>query len=244
MNTGVSDLVDNSVGPCEVKNSDSEKYLGDIISHDGRNHRNIEARKGKGFGTNNKIMNMIEDICFGPFTFEVSLTLRESFLISSILTNSEAWLGVSDSEVEKLEQVDESLMRRFLEVGQGCPKEMLYLELGCMPIRFTIMIRRILFLHYLLNEEEESLVNRVLVAQAESPSKNDFIVGVQKDLENLEIYLGLEDIKGLSKEMLSNFVKKQAKEQALHFLNAQKLKHSKVMHIKHDELIMQDYLRI
>ena len=47
----------------------------------------------------------------------------------------------------------------------------------------------------------------------------------------------------MSKEMLSNFVKTQAKEQALLFLNAQKLKHSKVLHIKHDELIIQDYLR-
>ena len=119
----------------------------------------MEARKGKGFSTNNKIMNMIEDICFGPFTFEVSLTLRDSFLISSILTNSEAWLGLSNSEVEKLEQVDESLLRRFLEVGEGCPKEMLYLELGCMPIRYTIMIRKILFLHYLLNEEKDSLIS-------------------------------------------------------------------------------------
>ena len=242
MKTGVTGLVDYGVGSCEVEKSASEKYLGDIISHDGRNQKNIEARKGKGFSTNNKIMNMIEDICFGPFTFEVSLTLRDSFLISSILTNSEAWLGLSNSEVEKLEQVDESLLRRFLEVGQGCPKEMLYLELGCMPIRYIIMIRRILFLHYLLNEEKDSLINRVLVAQSETPSKNDFIVEVEKDLEHLEIFLSLEDIKRLSKEMLSNFVKKQSKEQALIFLNTQKLKHSKVMHIKHDELNMQEYL--
>ena len=92
-------------------------------------------------------MNMLEDICFGPFTFEVAITMRDSFLISSTLTNSEAWLGLRTNETEQLEQVDLSLMRRFLEVGQGSPKEMLYLELVCMPIRYTIMIRKILFLH-------------------------------------------------------------------------------------------------
>ena len=105
------------------------------------------------------------------------------------------------------------------------------------------MVRKILFLHYLLNEEKESLVNRVLQAQIENPSKHDFILGVQKDLEHLEINLSLEDIQNLSKDMLRNFVKKQAKEQALKFLNTQKLKHSKVLHIKHDELIMQEYFR-
>jgi hypothetical protein len=75
------------------------------------------------------------------------------------------------SETEQLEQVDESLMRRSLEVGQWCPKEILYLELGCMPIRYTIKIRKILFLHYLLNEENDSLISRVLKAQIENPSK-------------------------------------------------------------------------
>ena len=113
-----------------------------------------------------------------------------------------------------------------------------------MPIRFIIMILFFLFLHYLLNEEKDSLINRVLQAQIETPSKNDFILGLQKDLDHLEIFLSLEDIQRLSKEMLRNFVKKQANEQALLFLNAQKLKHSKVMHIKYDELNMQDYLRL
>ena len=113
-----------------------------------------------------------------------------------------------------------------------------------MPIRYIIMFRRILFLLYLLNEEKDSLINRVLQAQIETPSKHDFILGVQKDLDHLEIFLSLEDIQTLSQEMLRSFVKKQANEQALLFLNTQKLKHSKVMHIKHDELNMQDYLRI
>ena len=61
------------------------------------------------------------------------------------------------------------------------------------------MIRKILFLHYLLNEEKDSLISRVLKAQIENPSKNDFILGVQKDLEHLEIHLSLEDTQSLSR---------------------------------------------
>ena len=174
LSSGVSSQVDSFVGSSGVENSNSEKYLGDIIRNDGRNKSNIEARQGKGYGINNKIMEMLEDICFGPFTFEVAFTLRDSLLISSTLTNSEAWLGLSKHDVEQLEQVDESLMRRFLEVGQGVPKEMLYLELGFRPIRFTIMIRKIMFLQYILNEESDSLINQVFRAQSEFPTRSDF----------------------------------------------------------------------
>ena len=203
---------------------------------------NIEARKGKGFGIKNRIMEMLEEICFGPFTFEVAFTLRDSLLISSTLTNSEAWLGLTKHDVEQLEQVDESLMRRFLEVGQGVPKEMLYLELGFRPIRFTIMIRKIMFLQYILNEESISLINQVFRAQSEFPSKSDFILEVKEIMNELDISLSFDDIKSLSVDMLQNFAKKQADETALKFLNKIKLKHTKVMHIVHNELEMQDYL--
>ena len=108
-------------------NSEEEKYLGDIVCHNGMNRTNIEARKEKGFGIKNQIMDMLHDVCFGPFQFEVAMIWRESLFLSSTLLNSEAWVGLSVAEIEQLEHVDESLLRNILEVGHGCPKEMLYL---------------------------------------------------------------------------------------------------------------------
>ena len=148
--TGVTELVDKYSGSSGLESSDAEKYLGDVICKDGKNKRNIEARKGKGLGAINQIMNILEDVTFGPYYFEVAIILRNSLLINSILTNSEAWLGLSLAEVEQLEQVDESLLRKILEVGKGCPKEMLFLELGCIPIRFTLMMKVSLMKIYFL----------------------------------------------------------------------------------------------
>ena len=63
---------------------------------------------------------------------------------------------------------------------------MLYLETGTISIRFIIFKRRI---HYLLNESENSLVNKFLKTHMEKRSKNDWINFVMKDLELLEISL-------------------------------------------------------
>ena len=82
-----------------------------------------------------------------PFTQKVALLFRKAFLINSILTNSESWYGVKMEEIEMLEQVDEIFLRKILEVGKSCPKEMLYLETASRPIRFIIMSRRLMFLH-------------------------------------------------------------------------------------------------
>ena len=83
----------------EVK---EEKYSGDIISEDGRNMKNALARQNKGRGIVSQIMSILEEICFGRYFFEVAGILRNSLLISTLLTNSEAWYNITNEEVKIL----------------------------------------------------------------------------------------------------------------------------------------------
>ena len=120
-----------------IEEVSEEKYLGDIISKDGKNTKNIIARKDKAMGSSNH-------------HFEVAIVLRNSLLINSLLFNSEAWYNVSNNDIEELEKADEALLRRILECPQSTPREMLYLELSCIPVRFIILSKRIMFLYYIL----------------------------------------------------------------------------------------------
>ena len=47
-----------------------------------------------------------------------------------MLTNAEAWYNLTQSHIDSLEAVDESLLRKVLKTPISIPKEMLYLELG------------------------------------------------------------------------------------------------------------------
>ena len=158
---------------CAMASVEEEKYLGDIISCDGKNKKNITARKNRRIGVVNQIMSILEEICFGKFYFKVAMILRNSLLISSLLTNAEAWYNLSTSEVTELEKVDEDLLRKVLECPISTPKEMLYLELGVSPIRNIIRSRRLNFLQYILHEDKESLMYTFLEAQIDNPAKND-----------------------------------------------------------------------
>ena len=64
--------------------TDTEKYLGDLISSDGSNKKNIQARKEKGIGIVSQIMGILEGTIYGPYYFEVGLILRSSLLVNSI----------------------------------------------------------------------------------------------------------------------------------------------------------------
>ena len=135
------------------------------------------------------------------------------------------------------------LLRRILEVGASCPKEMLYLELGVTPIRFVIMTRRLMFLHYILNQDKKSLIYKCFEAQMKTPCRNDWIIAVEKDLEELEIMVDLDVIQTQSQQQFNTFIKRAVEENTLKYLNNLKATHTKVLHIRHPKLEIQKYLQ-
>ena len=96
-----------------IDETDSEKYLGDIISNDGKNMKNIKARVNKGTGIVNKILTLLEGIPFGKYFFEIAIMLRNSLLVSSLLCNSEAWYNVTNAEYDYLETIDNTFLRKI-----------------------------------------------------------------------------------------------------------------------------------
>ena len=243
INTTEVKMEDEYTGMFEMNTVEQERYLGDIISNDGENTKNITARKNRGTGVVNEVISILEEICFGKHHFIVAMVLRNALLISSLLTNAEAWYNLSNTEIIELEKVDESLMRKILQCPVSTPKEMLYLELGSSPIRNIIKSRRLNFLHYILHEDKTSLIYNFLQAQLSEPTRQDWGESVQKDIEDFELNLTLNQIEKMYQPKFHNLVKKKEQIHTLKYLNSVKAKHSKVLHISHSALEMADYLK-
>ena len=75
---------------------------------------------------------------------------RQAMLLNGTLFNSEAWQGITISEIHQLERVDEALLRGVLRAHSKVPIEALYLETGSIPIRYTLKSPRLSYLHNIL----------------------------------------------------------------------------------------------
>ena len=139
--------------------------------------------------------------------------------------------------------VDEILLRKIFSAHSKTPKEALYLESGYVPIRFILMARRGNFLHYIMNEEESSLLKSFFNAQMESPVKGDWVLTVERDLKELQINPSFLEIGQTSKLRLKGILREKVKTKAFSYLTELKDSHSKSRNIKHEKIHLQPYLQ-
>ena len=144
--------------------------------------------------------------------------------------------------MDSLEEVDKLLLRRVLDAPASTCVESLYLELGLTPIHILVKARRITYLHYLVRQNEGEMLNKVFTAQWKHPVKDDWTTQVQKDLEDLDIGLSLEEIKKKSECSFKRLVKIKRKEYTLDYLLNIKQRHSKMENLEYTELKLQNYL--
>jgi hypothetical protein len=169
--------------------------------------------------------------------------MRNAYLISSMLSCCEVWYNLTEWELRKLERADEKLLRNILNCSSQVSSEILSLELGLLPVRFIIKLRRILYLEHILKQRNKnSLLYNFFIAQMQDPKTNDWVSTVKKDLEDLDINLEFSDIEELGTNKFTKLCKMQVKLKAFEYLQNEKLNHEKVLHIKYEKLEMAKYL--
>ena len=100
--TGITSQQEYLEEDCLMETKEDDKYLGDIIMNNGKNTKNIKARTDKGEGIRKQIVTMLEDVCFGPFEFQVACIWRNSLFLNSILSNSETWYNLGKNDIDHL----------------------------------------------------------------------------------------------------------------------------------------------
>ena len=98
-----------------------------------------------------------------------------------------------------------------------------------------------MFLHYVLQEDENSLLYKFLMAQIETPKEGDWWLSVLQDINDLKLEVTLHEIKNMTKETFKTRVKLAASQDALKWLNSQKLQLNKVKNMNHEKLEIQPY---
>ena len=80
-----------------------KKYLGDIISDDMKNIKNIKEKINRGVGIVKKILTSIIERPYGRHTYKAAKLMREGMLLGAMLINAESWINMTQKDIEALE---------------------------------------------------------------------------------------------------------------------------------------------
>ena len=93
-----------------MKDSVHEKYLGEVIHQNGKQHATLVDRLAKGYGIISNIIALIDDIPLGHRRVQIGLELRQAWLINRLLYNSEIWQQMTEKDKRDLNKIDHILL--------------------------------------------------------------------------------------------------------------------------------------
>ena len=217
-----------------------QKYLGFVLSTSGNNIANIQAIEYNSIGIIRTIINKLEKLNLRQYYFECSKIFMNVILRGSILYAGECYYNLTESNLRRIERIEEKYMRIIFKTTRSCPVTQMYLEFGQWPARFELKKMRCLFFRTILKEDENSQIFRFFKLQLHNPVKGDWVSSVLKDLSELEIYESLEEIRNMTKNKFKNMVKSRIEKKALEYLQSKR--GSKRIEIEYNELKISEYL--
>ena len=226
----------------DIINKTFETYLGDKVCSSGSNSLNVDNKVNLGIGAVSQILSMLNKVSLGHNYFEIAFIMKETMLISKLVSSSEVWYNVSKDQYTKLERIDELYLRRIFNVAISVPKESLYIEAGCIPVKYLIKIRRLMYLWNILHLDKSELLYKFYFAQKLSSDKDDWVLQVRKDALEINLQLSDEEIIKISQEKFREIVKIKTTILAIKSLNEVKLKHSKTENLKLTKISPAEYL--
>ena len=135
-------------------------------------------------------------------------------------------------------------MRNIFDCLNQVTSEILSLELGLLPVRHIIKLRRLIYFQHILKQRStNSLIFQFLKAQEQHPKSNDWFTQVSKDLTDLEIQMNHVEIECMSSSAFKTLCKIKIKQIAFQYLEDRKKAHKLVKHIQYEKFETATYLK-
>ena len=173
-------------GEEKIKKCESYKYLGDIITNNGKNKENIAERKRKTVATTVSINTIAGSEVLNNIETPVLLDLHEKITIPSLLNNAEAW-ELTLTDLKEIEQIEINSLKSLFNLPIRTPTTAIIFTLGTLYTDIRIHKKQLIYLHRILNRDQSHWTVNMLQTLA------DLNLGWYKGIKNTLSTYGLED---------------------------------------------------
>ena len=95
----------------------------------------------------------------------MGLDIFQMAILPVLLNNSATWMGMDRMTIKKLEDFQHILQRCLLGVPNSTPLVAMAWDLGMVSLEHKINENKLIFLHYLIDQDESNLSNEMFLIQ-------------------------------------------------------------------------------
>ena len=138
------------LGNLNLQETSQYKYLGDVVTNNGRHTENIRARKQKTQATTTSINTISSSEILNRVESLVLLELHERLTIPALLNNAESWV-LNKTEMEEIERVEMQALKQLFKLPTHTPNVAVTFIFGTLLTKQRIDLSQLLYLHKLLS---------------------------------------------------------------------------------------------
>ena len=191
----------------EICETESYKYLGDIITGDSKYDAMIKQRKNEVTGITAELMSINKDIPPDAMYMQSVVLYMNSIILPKLINNSETWNNLTKLNQDTLQSTADTALKRLLKLPTSTPSVALRGELGILSVKAHIMMKKLMFLQRVRKMKNDSICRQIMMQQEEMPG-NTRIKEVKEILNYLAIEKSLEEIEKISKAMWKTEIKR------------------------------------
>ena len=133
------------IGEMPISETKSYTYLGDVITDDGKNKKNLEKRREKTISTTISIKTLATNDTLNEIGTTVIMELHETNTLSALLTNCESWTLLKKDK-EDLEQMEIQSIKLLFDLPAHTPTPALLYTFGLLYTALRVEKRQLSYL--------------------------------------------------------------------------------------------------
>ena len=205
-----------SLGEKIIENCQSYKYLGEVITRDGKNEENLAARLSKVKSSVRAINTCCKKEVMKKIEINVLITLHESVTLPALLYNAETW-PLNITIKKHIDKMEIWAWKSMLGLPTTTPNAAVMVCSGAMFASIRVQVKQLLYLHKVLQKNDDHWTKSTLKVMIEYDI--DWAKQIRENLESWNLETDLEKIKRKAtnewKREVSDAAEKKNREQIL-----------------------------
>ena len=151
------------LGDEEIMNSDTYRYLGDIINRNGSNKQNLEERFKKVKNSTREVMACGNSEIMRTTELKVCLDLHEAVTVPMMINNCESWV-LTSTDTKELEKMELWALKRILNIPTTTPSTAVRFVTCTLFMQIRVDLRQLIYMQKILKRERSHWTHHILLS--------------------------------------------------------------------------------